>query len=188
MRQHRNNSRLRLIMIIRELNNDGAGRARRKACATTVAAQGVEQRRRNSANAGHESDGAGHALIAADPAFDLLNGQAALTDGRARRPWDLPGQALQCATAAGVDTSAAECAFADRKIDDRVAAVAIADDSCWTDRLAIATTATGLPKSVFGDCPGWPQGRRAGRKSATQKIPAASGVGHGVSPASSAAR
>lgn len=68
--------------IIDFAHRDGARRTRRKASATARAARDVDQRRRNATDPGHEVDCAGHALVAADPAFDLLTRQAMLANDR----------------------------------------------------------------------------------------------------------
>jgi hypothetical protein len=174
------------ITFINIPDRNGLPRTGREAGRTARTARRVHHRQWNSADPRHETNGAGQAIVATNPAFDLLGRQTALANRRAQRPRRLCRRALQGAGAAGVYTGGTESAFANGKINDRIAAIAVADDVCWTDRQAISAARAGLQKKVFGERPRRPQRSRGTRESTTEKIAAANRVGHGSSPAASA--
>jgi hypothetical protein len=133
-------------------DHDGANRAGSNAGAATRAALLIEYRQGNAAGQWWKTDRPCGALIATDPAFDTLPGDAGFVDGGACRPRRLLPASCQRAWRAGGRAIAAKSAFTLGEIDRGVAGV-VRDDVCRTGANTIATAYARLQEIGFDKCP-----------------------------------
>ena len=121
--------------------------------AATGAQRAIQRGLGNAAQGRAETDGAGVARLAADPALDLPSRQAGVADVGDNVPRRRRVVLDERTDSAHAHALGAEGAGSVREIDDREAAVAAADQQAGARRHAIVTSRAARGEAVFGTTP-----------------------------------